>query len=273
MNIIDIMGAPEEKPLERLICDSGFCGIFQTVGCIGDSLASGEIESLSEENIVGWHANYEYSWARYMTNMTGAKLHNFSRGGMTAEEFFETYAEKVGAFDMKNRCQCYILALGVNDINRGMELGNVDEVVVSQHKKASDKTFVGYYAEIIRRLKSIQPEAKFFLMTMPCSNDDDAKEKIKDKHADILRELAKKFTNTYVLDFRKYAPVYDVEFKGKFFMGGHMNPMGYILTGKMVVSYIDYIIRHNVEDFIQVGFIGTPYKNISVKANHEGLGE
>jgi hypothetical protein len=25
----------------------------------------------------------------------------------------------------------------------------------------------------------------------------------------------------------------------------------------MVVSYIDYIIRHNMDDFAQVGFIGT----------------
>jgi hypothetical protein len=40
-----------------------------------------------------------------------------------------------------------------------------------------------------------------------------------------------------------------------------MNPMGYILSAKMIASYIDYIIRHNPDDFKQVGFIGTPYHN------------
>lgn len=38
---------------------------------------------------------------------------------------------------------------------------------------------------------------------------------------------------------------------------GHLNPMGYALTAKMTASYIDYIIRHNTEDFKEVGFIGT----------------
>ena len=39
-----------------------------------------------------------------------------------------------------------------------------------------------------------------------------------------------------------------------------MTPTGYVLTAKMVASYIDYIIRHNMEDFAQVGFIGTEYQ-------------
>lgn len=33
------------------------------------------------------------------------------------------------------------------------------------------------------------------------------------------------------------------------------------LTKRMVMSYIDYIIRNNMSDFKQVGFIGTPFKN------------
>ena len=41
-----------------------------------------------------------------------------------------------------------------------------------------------------------------------------------------------------------------------FYLGGHMNPCGYILTARQVMSYIDYIIRHNMRDFKEVGFIG-----------------
>ena len=52
---------------------------------------------------------------------------------------------------------------------------------------------------------------------------------------------------------------FDEEFKKKFFLVGHMNPAGYLLFSQMVISYIDYIIRHNMEDFKQIGFIGTPY--------------
>ena len=40
-------------------------------------------------------------------------------------------------------------------------------------------------------------------------------------------------------------------------MRGHMTPAGYLLTAKMTAAYIDYIIRHNMQDFKEVGFIGT----------------
>jgi hypothetical protein len=53
--------------------------------------------------------------------------------------------------------------------------------------------------------------------------------------------------------------VYDEEFKKKFFLFGHMTPTGYLLTAKMICSYIDYIIRHNMEDFKTVGLMGFDY--------------
>ena len=36
---------------------------------------------------------------------------------------------------------------------------------------------------------------------------------------------------------------------------------GYILTAKMLMSYMDFIIRHNMDDFREAGLIGTPFKN------------
>ena len=74
-----------------------------------------------------------------------------------------------------------------------------------------------------------------------------------------MRKLADKSKNVYTLDFRKYGPVHDKKFDDNFRLG-HMTPTGYLLTAKMVISYIDYIIRNNPYDFAQVGFIGTPYK-------------
>jgi len=41
-----------------------------------------------------------------------------------------------------------------------------------------------------------------------------------------------------------------------------MNASGYIFTAKMIDSYIDYIVRHNPDDFRNVGFVnsGIQYK-------------
>ena len=36
-----------EQPLDHLLPDGGFCGIFRKIGCIGDSLSSGEFEGIS----------------------------------------------------------------------------------------------------------------------------------------------------------------------------------------------------------------------------------
>ena len=40
-------------------------------------------------------------------------------------------------------------------------------------------------------------------------------------------------------------------------MGGHLNAMGYEYTARMFMTYIDWIIRNNYEDFKEVAFIGT----------------
>ena len=37
-----------EKPLDRIVTDGGFCAIFRKIACIGDSLSSGEFETRTE---------------------------------------------------------------------------------------------------------------------------------------------------------------------------------------------------------------------------------
>ena len=73
-----------EKPLDKLVINGGFCGVFRTIACIGDSLSSGEFESLNNDGQRGYHDYFEYSWGQYMARDIGCTAYNFSRGGMTA---------------------------------------------------------------------------------------------------------------------------------------------------------------------------------------------
>lgn len=183
---------------------------------------------------------------------------------MTAKQYWESFAEQSGFWAEDKLCQAYIMALGVNDLfGLKQEIGSAADVDLENYDNNAP-TFAGYYAKIIQRLKSMQPKARFFIMSMP-HDDDAAKNALKDKHAALLYELAALFDFTYVLDFARYAPVYDKVFKRNFYLGGHLNAAGYLLTGRMVSSYIDYIIRNNPEDFTQVGFIGTPFHNSTAK--------
>lgn len=259
---INMMFDENEKPLDSLVSDGGFCGIFRTIGCVGDSLSSGEFEGTDENGEKTYHDFYDYSWGQYIARTAGCKVYNFSRGGMTAKEYCESFAEANGFWDENKACQAYIVALGVNDLyGQKSEIGSVDDIDLNNCAN-NNKTFAGYYAEIVQRLKKIQPDAKFFFMTMPKASDEDA-EKILlgNQHAKLMYDFTEFFENSYVVDLRKYAPVYDEQFKKCFYLGGHLNACGYVLTARMVSSYIDYIIRHNIKDFKQTGFIGTSYRN------------
>ena len=263
MKLEKLLKEPTGNPLEEILPDGGYCGIFRAIGCIGDSLSSGEFESLDDNGNKGYHDYFEYSWGQYLARLAGCKVYNFSRGGMTAEEYWESFAEAQDYWNPNKLCQAYILALGINDLcGRGGLVGSLSDIDWGNYENNAP-TFAGYYARIIQRLKGMQPKAKFFLMTMPREKEAAARQEAKDRHAELLYQLAEKFDYTYVLDLRRYAPEYDEEFKRRFYLGGHMNPAGYLLTAKMVASYIDYIIRQHPEDFSQVGFIGTPFHNVS----------
>jgi hypothetical protein len=41
---------------------------------------------------------------------------------------------------------------------------------------------------------------------------------------------------------------------------GHGNPMGYLNYSYQIASYVDWIIRHNLDDFKYTQFIGTEYE-------------
>ena len=262
MDIKKYMAIDGEKPLDTIKPDGGFSAIFRTIACVGDSLSSGEFESVDPvTGERGYHDMFEYSWGQFIARATGAKVYNFSRGGMTANVYMNGWAEGMGYFDPEKAAQAYIIALGANDvINQGQPFGSVDDIDPDDPSK-NKPTFAGYYSAIIQKYKEISPDARFFLVTMPrvTENADTPADGLRCQHAELLCEIAKKFSRTYVIDLFRYAPVYDEEFQHYFGLHGHMDPAGYLLTAEMMMSYIDYIIRNDPRAFAEVGFIGTPY--------------
>lgn len=255
MNANEYYGVlPDEKPLDRIVSDGGFCSIFRTIACIGDSLASGEFESTDEEGNRRYHDMFEYSWGQYIGRSCGSKVYNFSRGGMTAKEYVESFADASGFWDKDKLAQAYIIALGTNDIfTQKIKIGDTGDINEDDPEKNAE-TFTGYYARIIQRLKVLQPRAKFFLVTMPRHGDEQDKERL--VHRNILEEMTRIFDRTYIIDLYSYAPANDAEYS-KIFWNGHLTPAGYVLTARMIESYIDFLVRKYPEQFKQVGLIGT----------------
>ncbi|MBQ8685628.1 MAG: SGNH/GDSL hydrolase family protein [Clostridia bacterium] len=255
MDIYEYMSVGEnEKPLDRIVTDGGFCSIFRTIACIGDSLSSGEFESKKADGTKNYHDFYEYSWGQFIGRSCGSKVYNFSMGGMTAKNYMENFADSRGFWGRDKLAQAYIIAMGVNDLfGRKQPIGSTADICKDDHTKNAD-TFAGYYAQIIQKIKELQPRAKIFLVSMPRKGDE--KDEGRRAHRDLLEEFTRFFDRTYLIDLYTYAPINDEEYGKKFWLG-HMSPMGYVLTARMIESYIDYIIRKNPEDFNQVGLIGT----------------
>ena len=260
MDMRQFLKNENEKPLDHIVNDGGFCSIFRTIGCIGDSLSSGEFEGMSAEGQKSYHDLYEYSWGQYLARICGSKVYNFSRGGMTAKEYVESFAQENDFWNPDKACQAYIIALGVNDLcGQNMEVGTAKDICWDDETKNAP-TFAGYYGAIVQKYKKIQPDAKFFFMTMPRDTVNPGVGSKAEAQRELLYGLKNVFANSYILDLWQYGPDYNKEFGEQFFLGGHMNPCGYILTAKIVASYIDYLVRNHIDDFRQTGFIGTPYK-------------
>ena len=255
---------PNEKPLDTLLTDGGNVGIFRTIACIGDSLSSGEFEGTGSEGQKTYHDMYDYSWGQYMARLAGCKVYNFSRGGMNCANYLKSFGDERGLWNHNLASQAYIMALGVNDISDAVrnntDLGSIEDIDPADWRN-NKRSFIGDYARILQRYREIAPDSFFFLMTIPRNGQNNERTPLEEQHRDLLYALAELFPNVFVLDLRAYAPVYDDAFRHQYFLGGHMNPMGYLLTARMVVSYIDYIIRSDMRRFAQVGFINTPWKN------------
>ena len=254
MDITKFYAIPGEGPLDDIKFHGGFFSIFRTVACVGDSLSSGEMESLDEAGNRGYHDYFEYSWGQFMARAAGNTVYNFSRGGMTAREYINSFAESKGFWNPELSAQAYIFALGVNDVlNQGQPLGTIDDVDLDTTEGDIPATFAGYYGRVLAKYRAIEPKARLFLMTMPQGDTDDPR---KTAHADLLHQIAAKYPYVYVIDLNRHAPRHDAEFRRNFYMGGHLNAAGYQMTAWQTMTYVDWIVRNNPEDFTQIAFVG-----------------
>ena len=252
--------APDERPLDNLKGTCGFAGIFKGIGVIGDSLSSGEFESHDENGNIMYHDMYEYSWPAVLERLTGTVYRNYSRGGMTAKEFYETWADQKGFWQWN---QAYIIALGNNDMFVcGHPVGSVADIHPGEPEKNAD-TFFGNMGRIVSKLKSIEKDARIFLVSMQRRGEETGDPMICGV-AEEMKKMCELFSFTYLIDMTNEGPVYDQEMRKTFALGFHPNAMGYYSYGLMVGNYIDYLIRKHPKDFFEVPFIGKGLRNKDV---------
>lgn len=263
-NVDNTIQGDVSNPLSIVKETAGLSAIFHSIGVIADSLGSGELQFYHDGKFV-YPDCYEWSWGQRLAALIGnCKCTNWSSGGLRADTWIANYwnSEKSGftldgsESKIKNdKKLAYIIELATNDSISEIPVGDFDTDVDISDYNNNKSTFTGNYAGIIQRVKSIQPSAKIFCITIPEYWSDKAESV---GYNDAIRLMASKFSNVFIIDLQKYTPI-GSEFENQYKMFGHMTTQGYQYVTYMIATYIDYIIRQNPEKFKKAAVIGTEY--------------
>ena len=250
-----VCAGAQENPISTLSQQPGLCSIIHRWGFVGDSMCSGEHEYYRTDSTKVWHDIYEYSWGqRIVAAIGGAAVgYNFSQGGETArgwiEHFWDYPLNRNADISAKQHpCQAYIIALGANDRNK-YETGNAETDINLCDYTKNAPTFIGYYGGIIQRLKTLVPGAHIFVVTLPTLYG-------KKEFSAEIRKLPAMFDRTWLIDLERYGQDFtDPELKSRYFLMNHMNAAGYQLMAWTFMTYINWIIDNNMEDFSDIALM------------------
>lgn len=250
----DLLGLNlSDNPLEHLRSDAGLLSVFRHVGCIGDSLASGEAVYKKDDGSTGGKDLYEYSWGQFLARMTGNTYYNWSKGGLRCDTFLaSSFAAE--CFDGNHKCEAYIIGLGQNENNRKYPIGTVADINLENYEE-NPATYYGNYGKIIQKIKEVQPKAKIFVLTDPLKSTETA------GYNAAVREIAEMYENVYLVDLFTYGTaLYSSGFLYQQKRGGHYNAVGYFICGMIIATYVDWIIKKNPAEFREIEFIGLENK-------------
>lgn len=156
-NFWGLPGTDEWKPWKRMATEHDFnpsLALFEKIGVIGDSYASGEIypEGIPDDK-------YSISWGQILARKNGVSCTNFSAGGLTTRHWLlnKNGLTKLNATEPQN---LYYISLGINDKNN---LG-IDYIGTEADMDSGADTYYGNYAKIINAIKAKAPHAKIILI-------------------------------------------------------------------------------------------------------------
>lgn len=241
------------NPLAYIRRDAGMMSLFHTVGCIGDSLSSGECayNSGGETHYIDLYA---FSWGQCLARMTGNTYHNWSAGGLTTKTWLaSSYATE--CFDGNHLCDAYFIGLGQNDKNTSMTVGTTADIDLSDYTNNAD-TYCGNYGKIIQKIREVQPKAPIFVFIDPAPPSGDT------SYNAVLPGIVALFDNVWTIDLMTYGKALYTEASeiiGSQLRSGHYSALGYQEMAFVIATYVDWIVRNNLEDFSQVEFIGANY--------------
>lgn len=148
---------------KKLGNEYGTISLFENIGIIGDSFASGYIHNNS-----GHVDAYNVSWPSIMGRMYGNKIDNYAKSGATAKTWLE---DKLGAMQSGSADNLYIVALGLNDRAESFPIGSTSDM--TDNPVDNPDTFYGNLDKIIYYIKQKSPSGKIVISGLDSANEYD----------------------------------------------------------------------------------------------------
>lgn len=141
--------------------------LFETIGVVGDSYASGASGESSSATTAVDHNNI--SWCQMLARRNGVDVANYTKGGLSTRTWLTNSTVGLTKLLSDNPKGLYILALIRNDYNieNNGETGYIGSIAdITEYNLGSyPDSFYGNYATIIERIQNHAPNAKIVLMT------------------------------------------------------------------------------------------------------------
>lgn len=160
--------------------------IFEKIGMIGDSHASGAIEGGSSSD------NHNLSYLQHICNQCGNTPLFYSRSGESTKSWLD-YNYSV------QPCDAYFIALGSNDRVADYPVGSSSDI------NTDNSSFYAYYYKIIQKLKTVNPNAKIFLFTLYGSPSDSNSV----PYNNAIEYFAENTENCFLVDMRNSYITYE----------------------------------------------------------------
>lgn len=203
--------------------------LFEKVGVIGDSYASGELAFDGH-----YIDHYEISWLQILARKDGFTGTNFSKGGISTRTWLMD-PKCMPLMQSSDAQDLYILALGINDKALGTSyIGSEADI-----DNGAD-TFYGNYGKIIKAIKAKAPQAKMVISTIAQDNS------VANTYNDAIQQIASHFSIPLIV--QKDDPLFQSSFYKDHMQGGHPTGPVYAamamaferLIGQSMIDHLDY---------------------------------
>lgn len=156
--------------------------LFEKVGVIGDSYASGELAFDGK-----YVDHYEISWLQQLARKNGFVGTNFSIGG-SQTRVWQLQDRGLPLLNSTEPLDFYIFALGINDISLGLDYLGVEADI-----DTGADTFYGNYGKIIKAVQAKAPNAKLVMSTVA------GYDPVKDKFNEAIANVANHFGIPFIV--------------------------------------------------------------------------